>query len=86
MYCAKLNYFINNRYERPEIWLTPKQYGLIIEMRNDTKLRDNLINVQGSGITFSPKDIAWIDYIDKDNAWWKENAPAYLWENIDNNR
>lgn len=81
MYCVKLDYFINAKYERPEIFVTEKQCESLVELRNDPETADKLVTVEGSGIWFSPKQILSITELDEESSWWKNNAPDYYFEN-----
>lgn len=83
MYKIKLNFFINNKYERLEIWITKKQLEGILGFRNNPELSDKLVTVEGSGIWFAPKDILFIEELDETSAWWQSQAPQYYCENLE---
>lgn len=82
MFIIKLNFFINNKFERVEIYVTKKQMECIVEMRNNPDEKDKMLSVAGSGIWFSPKDILYITEVDSDSAWWREQAPEYFCNNF----
>lgn len=81
MYCVKLDYFLNGKYERPELFVTSKQCEKLVELRNNPDTADKLVTISGSGFWFSPKQILSIMELDDESAWWKDNAPNYYWRN-----